>query len=832
MLDDKLEKYFSYKKKDAICNLIEAALYIFSHSKNEPLLDEILVLSGIAMDAPLFLKYLEEQLAEYKKESHTIAYYKNRVKSPTPLQGSVVTWLYYALYWAYKLDEKVSKYNYPHTLSRIVLLFHKHYLHYKAEERKQMLSKAKCQGEDFFQDIAQGLTRALEYMAAMYEVDNEYLKSVYFSKNLEDDMGMHFLKIASSDTLEKNYFFIMTQETKDDNYLLYENISEEIRIKVRLSRKIQSGTNEKTQRNQKIVGYFAKDLLQYEKLKKVVFKGVRGGGTQGGNKRRYSIQYTQKEDFDDLLYASDVKSFEEMSHEEGQEVLQKEKKRYRAMPQKDEEAEDGSTCVQNSDKQRLINRAFSANVTKKSLKLTVDYDIPIKRHLKAFVQSLTITKIGEIFDYENLFFTVFLFSCVTGVDYERIIKALWDKDEILTLDLNEGIVTMKLDETLFAKEKMSPLFVKAKKSISYTLPPLIIMIIGKIKIILDTNIATIENDEKCQILLSKQVKKWYENYVTNKVESFDKKISIKPKQIWRTVEAYKKEMLKEEMSTLFCVGKYQKIDRSKMAYTSVHNKGQIHARFIVYLYDELGLHNVLASALGLDTSSYRPGGQIDATSYYAGSAVVLKVEEGRRFFLEMQELIMYEENDVARFNLSAIYMKYALSLLLGTRTFDYSTALDNISFALHILSISEKASTLLSGIRIIPLCKRAEQLIKSYQYECNRMGVLHTNIHIIEHNDTKLYNKTLALNVLKDANASSWLYEFISKVPTNVGRHIITNEARENKLNGYYLEALMGHYSSGEEQLGIFSSMDMPDYISECRKLTQYIADKYGVLAL
>ena len=85
---------------------------------------------------------------------------------------------------------------------------------------------------------------------------------------------------------------------------------------------------------------------------------------------------------------------------------------------------------------------------------------------------------------------------------------------------------------------------------------------------------------------------------------------------------------------------------------------------------------------------------------------------------------------------------------------------------------------------------------------------------------------------MKDANASSWLYEFISKVPTNVGRHIITNEARKNNFNGYYLEALMGHNSSGEEQLGIFSTMDMQDYISKCRKLTQDIADKYGVLVV
>ena len=831
MLDINIEKYFAYEKKDAIVNLLEAAQYIFSHSKDEPLFDEILKLSGISMDAPIFLKYLEKQLEEYREESNNIVFYQNRVKSPTPLQGSIITWLYYALYWAYRLDENGRQYNYPHSLSRIVLQFHKYYLHYKEEEKKKLKLKFDYQGKDFFEDIAQGLTRALEYMAVMIEENHDYLNEMYFTKDRKNDLGELFLNIASSDALEKNYFFIQKEEKKDDNYLLYENISEEIRLKIRLSRRIQSGKNEKMQRNQKIVGYFAQDLLQYKKLKDVVFKGARVG-KRGGNRKKYITQYTEREDFDDVLYTPNSKSSETMSHEEGQELFQKEKKKYRAIPTKDEESEDSSTCVQNSDNQRKINRAFSANVTKKSLKLTVDYDIPVKRHLNAFIQSLSISKIDEIFTYEDLFFTVFLLSCITGLEYERIINALWDKDGVLTIDLGEGIVTIKLDEKLFAKEKKSPLFVNAQKHISYTLPPLMIMLIRKIKIILDTSITELENEEKCKILLSKQVGKWYENYLSKKVEAFDKKISIKPKQMWRVVEAYKKEMLKEEMSTLFCVGKYQIVDRSKMAYASVHNKGQIHAEFIVSLYNDLGLHDVLANALGLDSSLFKPKGQIDKKGNYAGSTVALKVEESKRFFLEMQEIIIREENDELRFNLTVIYMKYALSLLLGTRTFTHSAALDNISFSLHVLSMSEKASTLLSGIRVIPLCKRAEQLIRSYQYECSIMKVPHTHIYMFDKDKMEHYSKTLALHALKDVNASEWLINFVSKVPTNTGRHIITNEARESNFNGYYLEALLGHYSSGEEQLGIFSTMDMQDYISKCRKLTQDISDKYGVLAL
>jgi hypothetical protein len=831
MIDAEIAKYFGYQEKDAIVNLIKSAQYIFSHSKDEPLLDEILMLSDISMDAPMFLKHLEEQLREYANKADSTSYYPKVQKSPSPLQESVVTWLYYALYWAYKLDVKEKTFSYPHSLSRIVLLFHKHYLHYKSEEKRQLGTKEDYQGKDFFENIAQGLTRALEYMAVMAREEDAHLNSVYFSKHIKDDLALHFLKLASSDMLEKNYFYIMNQKNKDDNYLLYENIAEEIRLKVKLSRILRSGDDAKTLRNQKIVGYFVKDLLQYQKLKAVVFKGEKGGG-KGGGKKNNGIQYTQREDFDDVLYVPNSKSLEILSHEEEQEVLQKEKKKYRAIPYKDEESEEGSGYIQNSDKQRNINRAFSANVTKKSLKLTVDYDIPEKRHLKAFIQSLSIPKIDATFEYEPLFFTIFLLSCVTGVEYTRIINALWGKDKLLTIDLNERFVTIELDETLFAKGKRNPLFVKSRKSISYTLPPLLIMLIKKIKIILDTNINKVSDTEKCEILLSKQVEKWYENYVKKRVEAFDKKIVIKPKQMWRVVEAYRKETLKEEMSTLFCVGKYQIVDRSKMAYASVHHKGQVHAEFIVSLYSDLGLADVLSSALGLDASLYTPKRQIDRQSIYAGSSVAIKVEESKKFFLEMHELIVREDNDILHFNLTAIYMKYALSLLLGTRTTRYSTPLDNISFSLHILSISEKASTLLSGIRVIPLCKRAEQLIHSYQYRCHTMNVPKGDIYMIEKDHGILYQKDLALTILNDVNASAWLHNFVSIVPTNTGRHIITKEARENNFNGYYLDALLGHYSSGEEQLGIFSTMDMSEYINKCRKLTQDIADKYGVLAL
>ena len=819
MSNRNIEKYFDYRGEEALVNLLEATQYIFSHSRDERLLDEILLLSNIEIPAPLFLKLIDEELEMLNQVNDAKVCHKNMIHSPAVLQDSVVTWLYYALYWAYRLDKKDEVYEYPQNLSRIVLLFHYYHLKYKKEEGKVFPQKDHC---------AIGLSRALEYMAAMARTEHAYFNKVYFLKEDSFDLGKHFLTIASSNAIEKNHFFIQKKLNKNENYLVYNNVSEEIKLKILSSRKIISGKDEQTQRNQKIVTYFKDDLREYEKLIDQVTKTTRD--IKKGRKRKsYSRQYTEREDFDSELYRVEINASDVMTYEESQEVLQKQKKKYRALPMEDASSEEGETYVQNSDKQRKINRAFSANVTKKSLKLTSDYTIPVSKHLKQFILSLYNQNISKDFSYNDLFLTIFLLSCMTGLGYEQLVRVLWDRDDVVSLNLNENTLKVKLDETLFSKDKKSDYMEKAGKSISYLLPELIVMLIKKIKLILELSLSEIDNGTKYKILQSKQVNKWYEQYLTGRVEQFNKKIVIKPKQQWRTVEAYKKETLKEEMSTLFCVGKYQIFDRAKMAYTSAHNKGQIHAGFIASLYKGLGMHEVISAFLKEDPLKNVPKGQIDTTFKYAGSSRVLKVENSKRFFEEMQGLIIREEDIRLRFNLLSIYTKYALSILLGTRTFLHSTALDNISFHLHILSISEKASTLLSGIRVVPLCSSAEKIIKKYQASCRVMKIAQDGIYLLDTQKAVLYNQALALRILQKVEASQWLQLFVSEVPVNIGRHIITNEARERNFNGYYLEALLGHYGSGEEQLGVFSTLDMQDYIYQCRKLIQKVADKYGV---
>jgi hypothetical protein len=45
----------------------------------------------------------------------------------------------------------------------------------------------------------------------------------------------------------------------------------------------------------------------------------------------------------------------------------------------------------------------------------------------------------------------------------------------------------------------------------------------------------------------------------------------------------------------------------------------------------------------------------------------------------------------------------------------------------------------------------------------------------------------------------------------------------------YYLQALIGHYTKGTEQLGIVSSLDSQDFILKSNNFLEGIGKEYGI---
>jgi len=603
-----IAKYFQYDQEEALLNLLIAVQFIFSHSKDERLLDDILELSGIEIEAPLFLKEIDQQIMYIKSGVDEKKYYKKMKRSPRPLQDHVITWLYYALFWAYDLGkDKQDRIEYPQQLSRVVLHFHYYYLLYKEAEQQTFVDKTRHQGVAFFNNIAQVLTRVFEYMAYMHKEANEVLREVYFPKGVVD-LAENFMQLVVNNPTVRSHFFIMKQESDNSNYLLYENRSDGICIGIPPSRRIQPGSNNELERNKNIVHYFSKGLKSYLRLKVVKFKGINRESTK--RQKRKKSQYTQREDFEFNMVSLEEKVSEDPTTEEIHESKRGWKKRVRSSL----EATSKEEYIPNSYEQFRINTAFSASVTKRALKLMVDYETPSKMHIRGFLQTIVKSKYDDTFSYDDMYISVFLFSVLTGFSYQDIVSAIFGRGDVMRLDLDNGSVDIALDKTLFAKDEHTKYLLNSTKKISYALPSLVVMLVQQIKRVISTNLKDIDIDIIYEILCSPYNTKRYEKYIEGIVSSYKYKLVLNPKQLWRIIESYRKDALKEEMSSLFCTGKYLISDRGKMAYTSMHKKGQIHAIFLSSLYRELGIHDVIAKLLGIDGTAYIPSNSNEGTS--------------------------------------------------------------------------------------------------------------------------------------------------------------------------------------------------------------------------
>ncbi len=213
------------------------------------------------------------------------------------------------------------------------------------------------------------------------------------------------------------------------------------------------------------------------------------------------------------------------------------------------------------------------------------------------------------------------------------------------------------------------------------------------------------------------------------------------------------------MSSLFCIGKYHSNDKARLAYSSMHKSGSVFAEFIESLFKDLKLDIFIPRMLNIKLHHYSKI-PLEYKKEYVGSSMALKQEKAIEFFDNMKQLIFIENNEIDRFSLISIYVRYALSLLLGTRSFNHSSSLQKISFTMGILNISEKSNTLLSGIRIIPLCERAKDIIIYYQQQCKEMNILSDNIYFKY--DGIILNTKYSLLKYKTHSFTYFIYIFTS----------------------------------------------------------------------
>lgn len=807
-----LWKIFEYKNKFARKNILQAFyLSLYINSKDPKI--ETILLDFTDDDLPKFLLIVKKELDRIDdKYTET-----DLRKSPTELQSTPLTWVYFSLYFLLQLNEKtIQDYKdnkYIKSITYNILLYHANYLRYKHKQVKDQ--DVEPNTASFFEDATMTLVRMNEYLFSFLNYQSRYLEKIYFAEL--DSIDTVFLHQFTDSNDQKQSYYFIKNDPRQGNFLVYENHDEDIKIQIDSSRKLRKGSKSNdTFYNTNICHYFAKNQIFYFKIQNLDYQRTHKGKSGGGYRSSEELQDTEEEELIKNIILKPINNSLNLGQEEVSELTAQQKMKRQAFPLSEEKQD-----IPNGYKQHLRNTAFSANFTKRSLLLTNSYDIPPIPVLKGFLAHLS-KPISEDVTLEDVYRSFFVLDCFLGLGYLNFIRISIEDTKYIKLDSN--YITIKLNNKLFAKNTNDSYLQKADGNVIYKIPNPCIFLINKVK-------NFFRGKE------TKELKKFYENtaaqsyfqFIKNCLKGYDKHIHLNPNQMWKVLNVFRRSMLYEDMSTMFCTSRYQQNDTPALAYTSTNKRAQNHSLFLDILYKELEMHIHIGQLLNIDANLFDKSIEYTNNMIYSGSKIPVSIEQSQSFFKILKSLIKYESDEETSFNLIALYTRYALSLLIGTRPYDTSIMLNNISFSMHVLMVSEKAETMLAGLRMIPLCDEIELIIKQYQELCKTFKIPYDKLYVLINGQYQIYNVKNINNFLDSSSLPQKIKDFVKTVPVNTGRHVITKTAMESNFNIYYLKAFLGHYMAGGEQLGVFSTLDIPDYIQKTRELTSNIAKIYGV---
>ena len=72
----------------------------------------------------------------------------------------------------------------------------------------------------------------------------------------------------------------------------------------------------------------------------------------------------------------------------------------------------------------------------------------------------------------------------------------------------------------------------------------------------------------------------YKDYIKSKILSYEKRIVFDYENTWCFLVSYVRSLKKEDITTLFCLGKKLKNDDSKLAYGSSAKDSLIYSKFL------------------------------------------------------------------------------------------------------------------------------------------------------------------------------------------------------------------------------------------------------------
>jgi len=475
-------------------------------------------------------------------------------------------------------------------------------------------------------------------------------------------------------------------------------------------------------------------------------------------------------------------------------------------------------------KQRQINMAFSAKITKKNLLLFSDYDNPPIEYMRVFLSHICVKKLhNELFD-EDLYIFIFLFGLITGMNFKEVIQLLQNmKTKQHSIDVSKNRLRVFLNEKLFGGI-YNGLSTPGTKYITFELPKTMVYFFKNIH----RKVSRLNTEMLSELYGLEQE---YTRYLRNKRLSCPITISFDEKNLWRLLLTYQAN--DKNMSSFFAIGKYTTQIRSTTAYGTTHKSGQIHSTFIRDIFQKLKMEEYIGKLVDIPVNHLSESILFDTKAEFCGSNRWIDRSDVKKFFSLMRRAILIEvDNEIKYYNLNAIYTRYALAVLLATRHLRYSCKVDNVSFELGLMTVVEKSETKAGGTRLIPLSKKAKEIIGKYKQLSREMNIPSCNVYLIVNGKKKIFhntNRNYAVELLKEYEVDPFIINFVENVWLNFGRHILVEVATERGFDFSYLQTLLGHFTKGCEQHGIVSVLDEQNWHQESIALFDHIGKLYGV---
>lgn len=783
--------------------LTKSIYFVWKLNYTNPFNEEILKLNNINLAYPLIFKRFDDILDIQNTDTDI-------QKSDLKAKKHFVAYVYFSIYQALNLQNKqLSDFENNEEIKSILniaIKFHYSYLKYYHEIEYKV---------SLFENSSLVIIRTIEILlhieAKRQEVSSLHLKEKYFSTN--DDLELLFSNMINNDEIENTYYVIKSATNKKKNFIVYDNPIYDIYIQIESCRPTKKGEQKgESVKNTNIIHHLQNGFIAYKKLL-LLNKKSSLATYKRSNSSTYPLQETEEEELLKNTQPLHIGDHGPLCHEDTIDANNKAKRTYRPVPNKNSKHN-----IPNIYKQKLRNTAFSSHITKNSLMLNSNYKTPPLPIFKNFLKEMFLEKDSN----RNLLYDIiFLIDTLLGIGYYMIIQLIDKKNN--TVSYKKPYINVKLDQSPFAKNSNLFLSNENSQTVKFYIPE-------KFDLLLYNAHTLIKQKVEINFLSIEEANKYFQ-YIRHMMNDYSRKISFNPKEMWKLISTYMKNDYDTELMThFFCIGKYRRNDTSKLSYASTPKYSQKHNKVLEVYYDQLNYNEIISKLLELEYIKTAPSSEFSETFELVGSRMAVDKQKSRDFFsIIKKELLFNQKNPITHFNLLAIYTRYALSFLILTRPYEFSASLSRYSKIKEVLIISEKSTSLLSGIRIMPLCQQAIEIIEEYQHHCKQMKILDDNIYIINDHKPQVCSAGSMKKFCNTSYTNAFIEDFITHVPLNTGRHVFTKEAILFSLNPTYIETAMGHYSLGQEQTGIYSSMNIPEYSSEIKNFIANISKDYGI---